>query len=350
MKKKIAVILAGTMMLAAVLSGCSSSKGLKTENLEISQYKGVEVDAKEESQKITDDDVMSTIYSALQSYSTEAPDGYEVKEGDTVSIEYVGKVDGEAFDGGSTTKPTSLLIGSNSYIDGFEDSIIGHKKGDTFDWKGSFPEDYGNSELAGKETVFTITIDDISESPELTDEMVQKLTTEAKTVDDYKKAVKKSLKKQAQQSVDDTFTNNVWQEVLANTEVKKYPSKDVNEIYDMIIEQYKSAAKSNGSSYEDFIKAQMNQSVDDFEKNVKETAQQSVKQTMAIDAIADKEKLEPTDKEYEAEYKKIADSYGYTDVDSLKQAASEDDLKEIALGNIVKQWLADNAVQKDASK
>ena len=94
----------------------------------------------------------------------------------------------------------------------------------------------------------------------------------------------------------------------------------------------------------------MNQTVESFEKTVKESAQKSVKQNMVIDAIADKEKLEPTDKEYEKEYEKIAESYGYSDVETMKKAASEDDLKEIALGNIVKQWLADNAVQKDASK
>lgn len=352
MKKKIAVLLAGTMMLAAVLSGCSASKGLKTDDLEISQYKGVEVEAKAEPQKITDEDVMAAIYSAMQQYSTENPaDDYTVKNGDTVSIEYVGKVDGEAFDGGSTTEPTSLLIGSNSYIDGFEDSVIGHKKGDTFDWTGSFPEDYGNTTLAGKEATFTITLDAITQvGPELNDEMVQKLTTEVKTVDDYKKAVKESLEKQAQQTVDDNFNNLVWQTVLDNTEVKNYPSKDVNELYDMIINQYKSAAESSGLSYEDFIKAQMNQTVESFEKTVKESAQKSVKQNMVIDAIADKEKLEPTDKEYEKEYEKIAESYGYSDVETMKKAASEDDLKEIALGNIVKQWLADNAVQKDASK
>lgn len=350
MKKRTAILLAGTMMMATVLSGCSASKGLKTENLEISQYKGVEVDAKEKTEKVTDEAVQKAINSALQTYAEEAADDYAVKDGDTVSIEYVGKIDGEAFEGGSTTEPTSLTIGSDSYIDGFEDSIIGHKKGETFDWNGSFPENYGNSDLAGKAVTFTITIDKVYAVPELTDEMVQKLTTEAKTVTEYKKAVKKSLEKQAQQTADDNFTNNVWQAVLANTEVKKYPSKDVDELYDMIIDQYKSAAKSSDSSYEDYIQNQMNQSVEDFEKAVKETAQQSVKQNMVIDAVADKEKIEPTKKEYETEYQKIADSYGYSDVDSLKEAASEDDLKEIALGNIVKEWLADHAVEKASSK
>ena len=69
-----------------------------------------------------------------------------------------------------------------------------------------------------------------------------------------------------------------------------------------------------------------------------------------IDAIADKEKIEPTDKEYEAEYKKMAESYGYKDVDTMKSVADEEDLKQVALGNIVKAWLVDNAVQKDSSK
>lgn len=350
MKKKIAILLAGTMMLATVLSGCSASKGLKTDNLEISQYKGVEVDAKETPQEVTDEDVESTINSARQAYAETAADGYTVKDGDIVMIEYIGKVDGEAFDGGSTTKPTSLTIGSNTYIDGFEESIIGHKKGDKFDWNGKFPDDYRSTDLAGKDVTFTITVDDVYSVPELNDEFVQKVTTEAKTVAEYKKAVKKSLEKQAEQNAEDTLSNNVWQAVLDNTKVKKYPSKDVNELYDMIIKQYKSAAEASDSSYEDYIKAQMNQSVDDFEKTVKKQVKQSVKQDMVIDAIADKEKIEPTDKEYEAEYKKMAESYGYTDVDTMKSVADEEDLKQVALGNIVKAWLVDNAVQKDSSK
>ena len=350
MKKKIAILLTGTMMLATVLSGCSASKGLKTDNLEISQYKGVEVDAKETPQEVTDEDVESTINSARQAYAETAADGYTVKYGDIVMIEYIGKVDGEAFDGGSTTKPTSLTIGSNTYIDGFEESIIGHKKGDKFDWNGKFPDDYRSTDLAGKDVTFTITVDDVYSVPELNDEFVQKVTTEAKTVAEYKKAVKKSLEKQAEQNAEDTLSNNVWQAVLDNTKVKKYPSKDVNELYDMIIKQYKSAAEASDSSYEDYIKAQMNQSVDDFEKTVKKQVKQSVKQDMVIDAIADKEKIEPTDKEYEAEYKKMAESYGYTDVDTMKSVADEEDLKQVALGNIVKAWLVDNAVQKDSSK
>lgn len=350
MKKKIAILLAGTMMLATVLSGCSASKGLKTDNLEISQYKGVEVDAKETPQEVTDEDVESTINSARQAYAETAADGYTVKDGDIVMIEYIGKVDGEAFDGGSTTQPTSLTIGSNTYIDGFEESIIGHKKGDKFDWNGKFPDDYRSTDLAGKDVTFTITVDDVYSVPELNDEFVQKVTTEAKTVAEYKKAVKKSLEKQAEQNAEDTLSNNVWQAVLDNTKVKKYPSKDVNELYDMIIKQYKSAAEASDSSYEDYIKAQMNQSVDDFEKTVKKQVKQSVKQDMVIDAIADKEKIEPTDKEYEAEYKKMAESYGYKDVDTMKSVADEEDLKQVALGNIVKAWLVDNAVQKDSSK
>ena len=243
-----------------------------------------------------------------------------------------------------------MTIGSNTYIDGFEESIIGHKKGDKFDWNGKFPDDYRSTDLAGKDVTFTITVDDVYSVPELNDEFVQKVTTEAKTVAEYKKAVKKSLEKQAEQNAEDTLSNNVWQAVLDNTKVKKYPSKDVNELYDMIIKQYKSAAEASDSSYEDYIKAQMNQSVDDFEKTVKKQVKQSVKQDMVIDAIADKEKIEPTDKEYEAEYKKMAESYGYTDVDTMKSVADEEDLKQVALGNIVKAWLVDNAVQKDSSK
>ena len=92
-------------------------------------------------------------------------------------------MNGEAFDGGSSTD-YPLEIGSNSFIDGFEDSIIGHNAGDTFDWNGKFPENYGSSDLAGKDVTFTITVKSISKkkTPKLTDKFVKKVSKESKTV------------------------------------------------------------------------------------------------------------------------------------------------------------------------
>ena len=134
MKKKVAMLLTGVMAVSLMMTGCQSAKGLETENIKISVYKGVEVDKVDKPSEVTDDDVNTQIQSVLDENSTtEEVTGRAVKKGDTATIDFVGKMNGEAFDGGSSTD-YPLEIGSNSFIDGFEDSIIGHNAGDTFDW------------------------------------------------------------------------------------------------------------------------------------------------------------------------------------------------------------------------
>ncbi len=349
-RKSLYFILIGTMAASSLLGGCSmgEQKGLETDDLTISQYKDLEVDASKEGDEITNEEVESQITSTLKNYAESAADGYEVRDGDTVSIEYVGKIDGETFDGGSTTGPTDLVIGSNTYIDGFEDSCIGHKKGDTFDWNGAFPEDYGNTDYAGKDVTFTITIDDIKVDPELTDELVQEISDTSKTVKEYKKEVKKNLEDAAKESAEENFESSVWQLVMDNTTVNNYPEDEVDELCDSAIEQYKSYAEAYDMTYEDLVQNYQNQTVEEFESDLEESAKNVVKQQMVVDAIAEKEKIEPTKKEYKKMYKKIASTYGYEDVDALKEAVSEDDLKDLALSYIVRDWVSDRAVESSS--
>ena len=171
MKKKIAVLAAGICALSLILTGCSSE--ISNDYVTITKYKGVEID-KVDSTKVSDDDVESQINSVLQSKATttEVTDR-AAHNGDTVTIDYEGKKDGVAFDGGTATD-AQLTLGSGTFIDGFEDGVVGHNIGDTFDLDLTFPENYGNEELAGQAVVFTVTLKAISQTdvPELTDEFV----------------------------------------------------------------------------------------------------------------------------------------------------------------------------------
>ena len=155
------------------------------------------------------------------------------------------------------------------------------------------------------------------------------------------------MEEQAQQMVEDTLTNAVWKKVLANTEIKEYDSEKVDEVFNTIIDTYKMSADYVGQTYEEFIEAQQGQTVEEFEADITETAKSSVKQTMVIEAIAEKEKIEPTEEEYEEQFEKMAASYGYSSVDELQSVATEDELKDVALGNIVKAWLVEHAVQTE---
>lgn len=347
MKKRIAMLLTGALTVSMMLSGCAGSKGLETDELKISVYKGVEIDEISKPGEVTDDDVDSRIQTMLQMSATkEDVTDRPVESGDTATIDYTGRIDGQEFDGGSATD-YPLVIGSGKFIEGFEDSVIGHNIGDTYDWQGAFPEDYRNTDYAGKEVVFTITVKGISKEvvPELNDDFVKEKSEKSKTVEEFKEEVKKQLKKENENKYEASINEAVWQKVLENTEVKKYPEGEVKEISDSLIEQYKTTAEYYEQDYETFIKEQMGYSAEDFEKQVEDAAKASVKQVMVTEAIADKEKIELGEEEYKKQLKKMAENYGYEDVDELKESAEEEDLKEIALNNLVKDWLKEHCVQ-----
>lgn len=347
MKKRIAMLLTGAAAASMILAGCSKSKGLETDEMTISVYKGVEIDAVAKPGEVTDEDIENAIQATLQTNATqEEVTDRAVESGDTATIDFTGKIDGAEFEGGSSTD-YPLLIGSGTFIEGFEDSVIGHNIGDAYDWQGKFPDDYNNADYAGKDVVFSITVKGISKQsvPELTDEFVRSVSGDSKNVKEYKEEVKKQLESDNKENYENSISQSVWQKVLDNTEIKKYPEKEVKKISDSLVDQYKTTAEYYQQDYETFIQDQMGYSVEEFEKQVDDAAKASIKQTMVTEAIADKEKIKMSDDEYKKQLKKIAESFGYEDVDALKESAEEDDLKDMALNNMVKEWLTENCVQ-----
>lgn len=346
MKRKAVVVLTGILASAMLLSGCEASKGLETDEIKITQYKGVEVDEVEKPEEVTDEDVENSIQSTLESMAEKKEiKDRAVKDGDIVNIDFVGKIDGKKFDGGSS-KGYDLTIGSDTFIDGFEDSIIGHKTGDKFDWDGTFPEDYGNAEYAGKDVTFTITVNKITESivPELTDDIVAQVSEKSKTVKEYKEEVKKLLEEDNETSYQETLTDEVWNAVLENTEVKKYPEGEREALEKQLREQYEQMADSYGMEFDDML-TQMGMDEETFTEQAAQAAESSVKSQMAVDAIAEKEKIKLDDDTYEEKVKELAESYGYESADDLKKQAEEEDLKDLILSDMVKEWLTDKCVQ-----
>lgn len=330
-------------MSAMLLSGCQASKGLETDNLMLTQYKEVEIDEVEKVSAITDEDIDAYIQSELEAEADAvAAEDRAVEKGDTVKIDFAGKMNGEAFDGGSA-EDYPLTIGSGAFIPGFEDSIIGHKIGETFDWNGKFPDNYGGEEMAGKDVVFTITVNAIV--PELSDEWVKAVSEKSKTVEEYKKEVTDLLEDNAQKSYEYSIETAVWEKVMENTTVKKYPEKEVDEKNKAWIGEYETAAEYYGIDYQTFIEEQMGMPLEDFEKQIETAVKDVVKEKMVVEAIADKQHIKLDDKTYEKEVEKMAQDYGYPDVKTMKEAADEDELREEALKNLVKEWLADHCIQ-----
>lgn len=347
MKRKLAALAAGTMALTMILTGCQGSKGLETDQIKITQYDGIEVAQVEKAEEVTDEDVESTIDDTLYANAeiTEVTDR-AVESGDTVNIDFVGTMDGEEFDGGSS-EGYSLTIGSGTFIDGFEDSVIGHNVGDTYDWNGQFPEDY-TEELSGKDVTFTITVNSISTQkiPELTDEFVQKVSTTATTVEEYKEEVKAELEAANEAEYESELISEIWTVLLENTEVIEYPEGRVDEVMAGVVDQYTMIAEQYyGTDYETLIEEQMGTTVEEFEVQIEDYAKQTVTQEMAIEAIADEERIKLSDEAYKEELASFAEENGYESADALAEAYDEEELKLAALGNLVNDWLIEHCIQ-----
>lgn len=349
MKRKAAVLLIGAVAASVYLTGCSGNSA-SSDYVTVGGYREVEVEDIEEPGEVTDEDVDSYIEAVLAQYGTqEEITNRAVESGDTVNIDFVGKMDGEAFEGGSS-EGYNLEIGSGAFIPGFEDGIIDHKPGETFDWNGNFPEDYStNPDLAGKDVTFTITVNYICGEtvlPELTDEFVQTVSEESKTVEEYREEIKKLLSENNTTDFDTTLQQSAWDAVMEKAEIKDYPEGEVEKYAQNLIDQYKAAAESYSMEYGDFLQQYYGVSEEDFEAQVNEAAEQSIKEKVVAEAIAEEEDLAPkNEEEWQKEYEALAEEYGYEDADSLMEAADEDSLKTIILINRVKEYLAENAVQ-----
>lgn len=357
MKRKsiVALLLAGCMLFTA---GCGANgkgtKGISNKYVKISQYKGIEVE-KEEAQKVTDEEVNNYIESVLNQQTKEVTDR-PLKEGDIAQVDYKGKLKstGEVFDEGT------LSIGNGeTYVEGFEEGLYGHKLNETFDIEVTFPEGYGGEskpELSNADVIFTVTITSIQErvESELTDELVKKISEKSDTVDEYKKEVRKTLEESNEQTAEGTMTQDAWNAVMDNVKVVKYPEdelkakeKQLDEQMKMILEQ------SYQIEFEDYLE-QAGITEEEYNKQITEMAKEYLKQNLTIEAIAKEEGLELSDKEYKKEIKAFAKENGYSDEKTMLETLGEDQVKEAILQNKVMEWIVDNskfvkAKQEDTS-
>ena len=320
--------------------------GIETDNLKITKYKNVEIDQIEKPQEVTDEAVDMYIQSVRKGHAQPAAEGLDraVQDGDAINVDFEGKVDGAAFEGGAA-KDYPITVGAGGFIDGFVESMVGHKPGETYDWNGAFPEGYGNAEPAGKDVVFTITINSIEEElPKLDDGFVKTVSDKSETVEQYKKEIKEQLEKENEDAYKSQLSEAVWQAVLDNSTVLEYPEEEVQESVDSMSEQYRSMIESQGVDFEAFLE-QSGITEEQFKEQFQETGRNSVKQKMVLAAIAEKEKITLSDKEYAEQLEAIAAAYGFRDGESLAKEAEEDALREIALYNVVGEWLVERCIQ-----
>lgn len=256
----------------------------------LGEYKGLILDNTVE--VITDDDVQARIDQELQDKAEAVSDG--AKEGDLVTVNYVGTIDGETFDGG-TANNYDFIIGNGGMFQEFEQGVIGMKKGETKEISIDFPSDYSDSTLAGKKADYKVTVQNVRRAPELTDEWVTK-NTDYTTVEEYREGTRKTLEKEARESAGEVLKNTAWNTVLENTEVKEYPEADVENAISEFRKSMEVYAKQADMTLEEFVESQ-GISQDAFDEQSRQYAEGKVKQNLIVQGIMDAEGLSLDDKE-----------------------------------------------------
>lgn len=346
--KKIGVWTAVIALLAGVLTGCGSGGSASNEYIEIKQYDGLEIDKVDES-KVTDEDVEQEIQTQLEAMSenkTEVPDR-PIKKGDTIVVDCSAKdKDGKVLDG-TQLQDYELEIGSGSFIAGWEDACIGKPYGKEFTFDLKFPAEY-RDDLAGKNATWTVTAKGMvagKKEAKLTDDTVKKLSDTAKTVDEYKAEVKKTLQENQESSNRQLLESEVWEALMKQTKVKEYPKERLDKEVDKALKSYQELAAQYQMSYEDFL-AQSGMTEKELEKQVKSQAKEDLKRDLATELLLDELDLKMSKDEYTEKYKELAKLYGYgKEYKQFIQAAGKDLAKKIAEQSTVAAWLVDHAKQ-----
>ena len=231
----------------------------------------------------------------------------EAQNGDTVDIDFEGFVDGVAFEGGKA-EHYSLVLGSGSFIPGFEEQVVGHKAGDEFDVNVKFPEEYQAKELAGKDATFKIKLHEVQykELPELDDDFAKDVS-EYDTLDELKDSIRKNIAANHEKQADQKVENDLIDQIVAGMKAD-IPDAMIDSRIEELVQDFGYRISQQGLKLEQYLQY-MGMTMENFKEQFREQADKQVKMRLAMEAIVAKESIEATEEEFEAEIKRIADAY-----------------------------------------
>lgn len=322
MKKKFTMALGIALVITMVLSGCSKgSSGAPKTNYDPAEY--IELGAYTdlpyytEEVEVTDEELQEQIDLVLL-YATETETVTEgvVEDGDTINVAFVGKIDGEEFEGGSS-ESYDITIGTTSMIDGFVEGLIGKNIGETVTLNLKFPDDYSNQDVAGKDVVFDVTINskNVSKTPELTDDFVKEYY-DAENVEAFKEQLKADLIADKETSRDNSIKSSLWNVILETSNLKSSPEEEVTLAKEQVAkleEDYKSQATMYGMEWADFLQTMMGTDEAGFQTMMDDYVNDIVKNNVVVKAISKAENISFTESEFKERIKEILDQNGLTE-------------------------------------
>ena len=310
-----------------------------TGQVELGQYKGVEI--QREDRTVTDEEVQSAIDSRLEANPDWVAVERPAENGDTVNIDFVGIRDGEAFEGG-TGENYDLVLGSGSFIDGFEEGLVGAVKGQELSLDLTFPDPYlNNPDLAGQPVVFDVTVNRVEEpqTPELNDAFVQRIS-DFDTVDAWEADLRAQLEDAKEQQAETAEENALFDAVVANATFTDVDAS-IEAEYERMMEQNETLLAMQGMDLDQYL-SYFNMDQAAYEERMHNQADYNVKLELVLAKIAETEGLEIDDEARQA----VADINGVENFDALKEVAGETDAERFARNWTAMEFLKDNAVYK----
>ena len=272
----------------------------------LGEYKGVEV--KKAEAVVTDEDVENELTAARKKNGRliDVEDG-AIEDGDNTIIDFTGYIDDKTFDGGAGTD-YPLVIGSHSFIDGFEDQLIGKKKGETCDVNVTFPAEYHADELAGKPAKFVVTIKEVkrNELPELNDEFASEVS-DFDTLDEYKADIRKKLQEKKEQDAKVENENNVIEKVVENAQME-LPQPMVDTQAREMVENYARRLQSQGLNINDYMKY-TGMTPEKLMEQMRPEAEKRIKTRLVLEKVVEVENVEVSDEKLDEQINEIAASY-----------------------------------------
>lgn len=313
--------------------------------IELEGYKGIS--APKASVEVTDAEVDAELNKKLEENAREITvEGRAAHNGDIAVIDFEGFVDGVAFDGGKG-EDHDLELGSGSFIPGFEDQIVGHSVGDSFDVNVTFPEKY-TEELAGKEAVFKVVLKGLKakELPALDDEFAKDVS-EFDTLDEYKADLKKKMADGKEAKAKRDFENEVFKK-LASLVTAEIPACMVDRTCDNMFSEFKYSVESQGIPFEMYLQY-LGMTPDSLKESYKARAEEEVRIELALEKIVELENFEISEEETEKEYADMAEKYEI-EVDEVKKAVAADTLAKELKMRKASAFVTENAVAEAASE
>ena len=292
----------------------------------LKEYKGLDIHKEEVN--VTEEDIEEEVKRIQNRYADwVVREEEEVSQnGDQVVIDYAGTIDGVPFEGGSAEN-YPLELGSNTFIPGFEDQLVGVKTGDVKDVVVTFPEDYNTADLAGKEAVFKCTVHDVKykELPEANDELIQKLKREGvDTLEKFKEVTKEDMTKRREEQAERAFEEALIAKVSEDAEVEIPEVMIENEI-NRLFRNFENQMSQSGFTAKQYYEA-TGQTEADLKNMLKPDAQHNVKTMLVLEAVVKQEGIEVTEEDINKEYENMSKTYGM-DVDRIKQIVSADNIR-----------------------